>query len=557
MKTMQVKRYDPVCTLLIVFAAGLLTLGTTSLAGQTILDLVTGEGSQMNAAKAQQALSAASAIRIDSFLGDMDKIAAELADKGAAEGRVAPVQAANEIQLILRAARAQFPQHMQHPIRGASAPLRKILVELQRWHEAKDQIAAGDAAVEGVAALDLGDMPLGLDYFGIRRVVGNTIAEAEGTNYGIVLSGADFGHVLPRQTITVSAKLDGEALPAPQLMAPDDVVFSIPASAVAGRFKPDQIVTVPLHITVDRVKTHWFWAQWWPTKSVLDQEIKVALLPDLVGDLVVKVERPKLGWVAETAVMQSKAIAADTDFAFPALPAIPAQGPQKGSQRYEDAVEATCRPVMRNAWKLRNGTVVGDGDALLRDGWSTNFAIGKTPAPDWKKADAQATDIFGWTPGFAANRCAVGQRCHLTPAEIKAHVEAVTNPSEDCGHMRMADKKLSGNGALIVSVRGKADQPSLWTVKVPVSTYKELTDVKDDPIVVPVYASKPVEIDIPAPAATGIRVEFRPKNGPAQDGVLGENIPKGPQYVDAKSMDGKTIRYVYRFERDKTLTAAE
>ena len=118
-------------------------------------------------------------------------------------------------------------------------------------------------------------------------------------------------------------------------------------------------------------------------------------------------------------------------------------------------------------------------------------------------------------------------------------------------------QEIDANGALIVSVRGKADQPSLWTVKVPVSTYKELTDVKDDPIVVPVYASKPAEIDIPAPAATGIRVEFRPKNGPAQDGVLGENIPKGPQYVDAKSMDGKTIRYVYRFERDKTLTAAE
>ena len=556
MKIMQVSRYDPVSTVLIALAAGLLVPGTTSVAGPTVLDLMTADASEVNAAKAQQALSAASATRIDSFLGDMDKIAAELADKGAAEGRVAPVQAGNEIQLIVSAARAQFPQLMEHPIRGASAPLRKILVELQRWHEAKDQIAAGDAGVADVAAADLGDAPVGPDYFGVRRVAGNVIAEGEGANYGIVLSGADFGHALAGQTITISAKLDGEALPAPQLKAPDEVVFSIPASAVAGRFKPEQIVTVPLQITVNRVKTHWFWAQWWPAQSVINQEIKVALLPDLVGDLVVKVERPKSGWVAETAVTQSKAIATDTDFAFPALSAIPATGPEQGSQRYEDAVEATCEPVTRNAWKLHNGTVIGDGDALLRDGWLTNFAIRKTPASDWKKADAQATDMFGWTPGFAATRCAVGQRCHLTPAEIKSHVEAVTNLS-DCGHMRMAGKTSSGNGALVVSIRGKADQPSLWTVKVPVSTYKELTDVKDDPIVVPVYASKPAEIDIPAPAATGIHVEFRPKNGPAQDGVLGENIPKGPQCVNAKSVNGKTMRYVYRFERDKTLTAAE
>ena len=110
MKIMQVSRYDPVSTVLIALAAGLLVPGTTSVAGPTILDLMTADASEVNAAKAQQALSAASATRINSFLGDMDKIAAELADKGAAEGRVAPVQAGNEIQLIVSAARAQFPQ---------------------------------------------------------------------------------------------------------------------------------------------------------------------------------------------------------------------------------------------------------------------------------------------------------------------------------------------------------------------------------------------------------------------------------------------------------------
>ena len=123
--------------------------------------------------------------------------------------------------------------------------------------------------------------------------------------------------------------------------------------------------------------------------------------------------------------------------------------------------------------------------------------------------------------------------------------------------MQMAGKKSDASGALIVSIRGKAGQPSLWTVKVPVSTYKELSDAASDPIVVPVYASKPIEIDVPTPAATRIPVQFRPKNGPAQDGVLGENIPKGLHYVDAKSVDGNMMRYVYRFERDKTLTAGQ
>lgn len=554
---MQSKRYDQVCAVLVALAAGPFALGTTSMAGQTILDLVVGDGAQQSAAKAADGLNAAPSIRIDQFLKDMQQMAAELTDRGAAEGRLALVQAGNEIALILGAARSQFAPEMERPIGSASAPLRTILVELQRWRDAKDQIAASTVALEDANGVDLGDTPLGPDYFGVRRVAGNAIAEAEGANYRIVVAGADFGHALPQQTITVGAKLGGEALPAPQLKAPDEVVFSVPASAVAGRFKPDRIVTLPLSITVNRAKTHWFWAQWWPAKSAIEQEIQVALLPDLVGDLVVNVPRSKLGWAAAAAATQSKAIAADTDFTFPALPAIPATGPQKGSQRYEDAVEATCGPVMRTTFKLHNGTEVADGDALLRDGWTTNFTIGKTPAPDWKKADAQANDMFGWTPGFAANCCAVGQRCHLTPAEIKPHLQAVTKPGDDCAHMQMAGKKSDASGALIVSIRGKAGQPSLWTVKVPVSTYKELSDAASDPIVVPVYASKPIEIDVPTPAATRIPVQFRPKNGPAQDGVLGENIPKGPHYVDAKSVDGNMMRYVYRFERDKTLTAGQ
>ena len=92
-------------------------------------------------------------------------MATELTDRGAAEGRLALVQAGNEIALILGAARSQFAPEMERPIGSASAPLRTILVELQRWRDAKDQIAASTAGMEDATVMDLGRHALGAGLF--------------------------------------------------------------------------------------------------------------------------------------------------------------------------------------------------------------------------------------------------------------------------------------------------------------------------------------------------------------------------------------------------------
>jgi hypothetical protein len=103
---------------------------------------------------------------------------------------------------------------------------------------------------------------------------------------------------------------------------------------------------------------------------------------------------------------------------------------------------------VQNAWKLHDGTIVLDSDPLFQTGWVSPSWVGQPEPPDWERFDKMVIAKFGWTPGFAYNRCSAGQRCALSPSEIKAHSEAVSVPVEQCGRMRMVEKNFSNAIAL-------------------------------------------------------------------------------------------------------------
>ena len=185
--------------------------------------------------------------------------------------------------------------------------------------------------------------------------------------------------------------------------------------------------------------------------------------------------KAKFNWLASGSASIGHAIATDTAFTFPDLAPAPSSGPAPGSQRYGDPTPA-CSPLIQNAWKLHNGEIVLDDDPLIQSGWVSPSWVGEPEPPDWNKFDKLVLDKFGFTPGFANNnRCPKKTRCTLSPAEIRAHSQAVTVPVEECARMRMAEKNYSpSRNSLTVWIRGKADHQSIWTVTVPIETYKEL-----------------------------------------------------------------------------------
>jgi hypothetical protein len=523
-------------------------------AADSLLDKALGGTIEDSINKAKAALNEVLTERIDQFLKGADDVSTDLIHKGANEGHLALVQAGNEMQIAIGVARSQFGNELDHQIGNASRALSPIVLELQRWRDAKEEIEEKAFEMEDLVAMDLGRLPLSPDYFGIRRLNGTAFLANANTSYRISVEGDNFGTEIVGQTVSVAATLNRVPLAPPLKSAPAKVYFSVPASMVTGQFKPDEIATVPFHITVTRVKDHWFWGSWWPNTTVLEHEINVSLLPDHVGDLVVETARPKFDWVvSDTAGILSQAITQDTVFTFPNLIKGPSAEPEKDDQRYGEPVP-TCGAIIQNAWKLHDGEIILDSDPLIQKGWISPSWVGRPEPPDWNRFDAIAVAKFGWTPRFAYNRCSADQRCTVSPDEIKAHSEAVTVPIQECARMRMVDKNFSNNkNSLIVWIRGKADHPSLWTVTAPIETYTQVRIDNDPPKTIPVYASKFSDFIIEKPDLTVSTLHFRPKAGSEKVGILPGNISNGPQFVNMAPLGLNSIQYFYQFAYDKTL----
>jgi hypothetical protein len=182
----------------------------------------------------------------------------------------------------------------------------------------------------------------------------------------------------------------------------------------------------------------------------------------------------RLAWIDDGSETVSHYVRSDTVFELPHLVEAPSTGPIEGSQRYLEPPQATCAGKDANVWKLHNGTVILDNDPLLTQGWISPSWVGEPEPPDWEKFDKLAIAMFGWTPGFSKNnRCSANSRCKLSPDEIKQHSERTVVSVDRCGSMRMGgDYNFSHNrSSLAVTIIGKADEDSLWSVSARKQTY--------------------------------------------------------------------------------------
>jgi hypothetical protein len=493
--------------------------------------------------------------RIADFLIEAEKVSNRLIERGANEARLGLFQAGNEMQIAIGVARSQLGAEGGRLIGSASAEMRPLLVEIQRWRDAEQDLVAKAFELEDLLAMDLARVPFAPDYFGVRRLSGTAMLEKKAGSYRIGVTGDNFGSTIVGQTITVTAKLGDVVLAAPEKKAPAKVFFSVPAELLVGKFKNDRIETIPLRITVTRKKDGLILGS---KTTVLEHEVKLALLPRQVGDLVVETTRPQYEWVADAPLIQSHAITQDTPFVFKSTSPVGAGKPLPGNKRLENAIVAKCEPMIQNAWKLHNGEIVLDSDPLIQKGWESDFYVGEPERSDWEKADRIATARFGWTPGFATNRCSHGSHCKLTPDEIKSHSEATTTTSvNECARMRMAEKNFENDDSSVaITIRGNAPHSALWTVTVPVSIYKQAGTKKDDPIVIPIIASEPASFDIKSSSGSVSTLHFRPKNDSERFGVLPGSIPNGPQYVREGTL-GDSTRYFYQFDYNQKLFDVE
>jgi hypothetical protein len=493
--------------------------------------------------------------RISDFLKEGEKLAGRLIEKGANEARLGLFQAGNEMQISIGVAQSQIDAEGDRLIGSASAEMRPLLIEIQRWRDAEQDLVAKAFELEDLLAMDLDRVPFGRDYFGIRRLSGTAMLEKRAGSYRIGVTGDNFGSTIVGQNVTVTAKLGDADLAAPEKKAPAKVFFSVPAELLSGKFKSDRIETAPLRITVIRTKDRPILGS---KTTVLVHEVKLALLPKQVGNLVVETTRPQYEWVADAPLVQSHAITQDTPFVFKSTSPVVAGKPLPGNKRLENAIVAKCEPIIQNAWKLHNGEIVLDSDPLIQTGWTSEFYIGEPEEPDWNKADRIAMARFGWTPGFATNRCSHGSHCTLTPDEIKSHSEATTTTSvNECARMRMAEKNFENDDSSVaITIRGSAPHSALWTVTVPVSVYKQVGTKKDDPIAIPIVASEPAFFDIKSSSGSMSILHFRPKNDSERFGVLPGNVPNGPQYVREGNL-GESTRYFYQFDYSPKLFDVE
>lgn len=181
----------------------------------------------------------------------------------------------------------------------------------------------------------------------------------------------------------------------------------------------------------------------------------------------------RYAWVDSNPVTVSKYIKSKTTFEMPSLKqADPAQSPR----RYVPPPTASCAATESNAWKLKDGTIILENDPLLIQGWVSPSWVGQPEPPDWSRFDGLAKAKFGWTPGFANNRCSAGARCKISPEEIKNQSTPVRITVDRCNSMYMGhDANYAPDGtSMTISILGEADTESLWSVVVPTQTYQKV-----------------------------------------------------------------------------------
>lgn len=486
--------------------------------------------------------------RIDQFLGGMDQLSGRMINDGSNQGRLMLVQAGNEMQVTISTIRSQYSAEMDKTIEKSSRELQPLLRELEKWRVVQNELADKVIELEDAVAMDLDKVPFTGDYFGIRRTYGTVLVPDASDVYRLKIVGPRFGQVIPNETVTVTADLDGIDLGQPAQVPPNAVEFNIQAASVKSKFDQEKIVTIPLHVKVKRVRDGWFYDD----ATELQQDLRVVLLPKVVGTVSVQTERPQYEWVTTGVQSDTAVIRADRVFSLQVSRPVTTDAPEEGNERLSRQVEANCSKVSQNARRFPNGRVILESDEIFTRGWTVSFWIGADEGPDWDRSHNEALNTWGINVSFwRMRRCVHNQHCYLTADEMRSWSELTKIDVEDCSRMQRAEENWFENDSRVTLwIRGAARQDSLWRVSAPVETYRETSLAKDPLISKPLSHGELVQIDIENPAKTATMVTFVPKNGKPMEWKIGLSLPGGPQFEGTSEIGSHKLRYLYRYTYD-------
>lgn len=517
---------------------------------KSLLELVAGNYPKDLAADVAADLDKIAEERIDQVIAGMETWSDDMIRKGSSQSNLLLVQGGNEVRMIIGAIRSQFGAEMTKQMKQASAELKPLLEEVEKWRVLQETMLRTVVELEDSVAMDLERIPFGKKYFGMRRVSGNVLPPDMRSTHRIKIVGPNFGSTIAGQEITIKGTLDGVDLGPPIQIPPHTVAWDVPAGTIKSKVDEDKIVTIPLAVSLTKVEDGWFY----DGRDEIHQEIRVVLLPEIVGTLKVTTERPKYEWVPADPVERAETITKDKDFILEVLRPIGTAAPVEGSQRFTGEVSAICGPVKRAAIEFPNGKQILETESLMQKGWVWSRWKGSDPV-DWDSANRDVFNELGIKVSFhsigGGGRCDTGEHCFITPDELRSLGKLVTIEVSDCQRMaKDANVWSNDKGQLVTWIRGAAFKESLWTVTAKTEAYKETGIHPTDPVEYEVKAGEKIPIDIVDFDGTVSRVEFIPRNGRPEWSLIGRNISQGPSFDGLTPVGNHTMRYFYLYDYD-------
>lgn len=353
--------------------------------------------------------------RIDQLFTDMQKLSDQWLQEGTDKGNLLLVQGGNQLQMVVAAARMQFGAELSHQVRDASQQLRPFIDAMLTM---KKEVHAGEEKLvdlEDLLALDLQNLPLADSCFCIRRILGTAVVENAGDSYKVVVRGKDFG-ITGKDRIFFDARLDGQPLGNPVRVGPDDAEFEIAEGVLKSRFNPHKATALDLKLVITRK------GSWFSGEDHIDYVLKLSLLPDEAGNLLVSVIRPKYVWKALDPPQTNTVLVERAQTITMQVPTGVIAGlPQLNQQKWDDTSLAfACKPASKAARVFKSGAVVFADDPIFSKGWQTQRYLGAKKT-DWEDADKEIMRTWGFGYNtWAVNACGPlnsGQHCFV-PAKV-------------------------------------------------------------------------------------------------------------------------------------------
>lgn len=505
---------------------------------------------------------------VKDFLAGTKVIADDLVTKGAAEGNLLRIQAGNELAVLAATASSSFGTELNTSIDHASTELMPLLDQIDRFRQVLDRLNDTTIELENLVYLDLesvlsripgtGEPPLA-----VRQITGLSLARWLPDSGEITLIGLDFGTGSDVRQTEFEVKLDGVALAISRRDKEHEIRFAVDWKRIDALRSDTEIKTVALTIDITRrTKRSLSWLRG-DLVQRLPLDLKVALLPDQVGTLTVKMRRPLYDWKAIAAPQRYTVTltgdrVVDYRVPNPALTGLPTEGQMK----LDDRVDVSCASEMVDFRYFPNGKRYRAKDPIFRDGFSTPvlgdlggyvfyaaFLSDFPPRIDLPRLppfvyERVIREKFGIDPQHYG-RIAGGQY-KISAQELLSLSTLKTEDVTGCRDMKAMPPTFEyADSHASVLLTGKPNVPATWTVTFHPLTYTKIS-TKSDTCDVPVRASQFIEFDVDQAATTSVTLAFKPNTGAIETIVLGESS-KHFIYGKSKDQGGGTVRHIYSY----------